>query len=114
MPEPSPDLPDWDAHFDAYWLALAGDHHDGVVVTETGRGRERYEFNAAEPVASRDHGMLGFSGRRWIVRFTDGRTVETNNLWHQGPVPEKFWPRFPVNAVLDQPPVKPFRLAGGS
>lgn len=111
MAEPSADLPDWDAHFDAYWLALAAEHHDGVVVAETGRGRERYEFNAAEPVLSLPYG-LGFGGQHWIVRFTGGRVVETNNLLHQGPIPEKFWPRFPVNAAIK--PVSRPSLRGGS
>lgn len=30
----------------------------------------------------------GFGGRRWVVRFLDGETVTTTNLWSEGPAKE--------------------------
>lgn len=30
----------------------------------------------------------GFGGRKFKIRFFDGREVETTNLWHQGTIPE--------------------------
>ena len=33
-------------------------------------------------------GRLGFGGREWIIEYNDGRVVKTNNLWHQGGIPE--------------------------
>lgn len=46
-----------------------------------------------------NHG--GFGGQPWRVRFTDGRTVDTNDLWHQGQVPARFAARLPVNATIE-------------
>jgi hypothetical protein len=42
----------------------------------------------------------GHGGRKFVVRFTDGREVETTNLWHQGEIPERFRGRLPVNATV--------------
>lgn len=48
----------------------------------------------AQPVgASRGHG-----GRKFRIRFFDGRLVTTTNLWHQGPIPPVFRDRLPNNA----------------
>lgn len=40
----------------------------------------------------------GFSGRRWVIEFNDGRRVETTNLWAQGSIPLAFHERLPNNA----------------
>lgn len=43
----------------------------------------------------------GSGGARYIIRFFDGREVETLSLWYNGPIPERFRERLPDNA---QPP----------
>ncbi len=40
----------------------------------------------------------GFGGTKFIIKFFDGREVETRNLWCQGNIPEKFKARLPDNA----------------
>lgn len=40
----------------------------------------------------------GFGGRHFTIRFDDGRTVQTNNLWCQGGIPERFRQELPDNA----------------
>jgi hypothetical protein len=42
--------------------------------------------------------MRGFSGRRFKIKFKDGRVVETTNLWYQGEIPEHFKKHLPDNA----------------
>lgn len=42
----------------------------------------------------------GFGGRRFTVRFFDGRTVTTDNLWSGGTIPERFRDRFTPNAEV--------------
>jgi hypothetical protein len=42
--------------------------------------------------------FLGFGGRRVKVRYFDGYDVESNNIWHQGEIPEHFKDRLPNNA----------------
>lgn len=43
----------------------------------------------------------GFGGREFTIKFNDGRTVTTKNLWHQGTIPEDFKKRLPDNAVFN-------------
>jgi len=48
-------------------------------------------------------GWVGFSGRKFLIEFLDGRykeetIIETTNLWHNGIVPEHFRDELPINA----------------
>lgn len=42
--------------------------------------------------------FLGFGGRRFDIRFKDGREVSTRNLWCQGEIDHKFREQLPDNA----------------
>lgn len=42
--------------------------------------------------------FLGHGGRKFKIRFNDGREVMTNNLWCQGTIPENFRKLMPDNA----------------
>lgn len=46
---------------------------------------------------------LGFCGRRFWIRFFDGRTLTTNNLWYQGKIPEEFREELPDTAEFYTP-----------
>lgn len=46
-------------------------------------------------------GLLGYGGRRWLIKWQDGREMVTHNLWCQGPIPEEYWDQLPDNAVLE-------------
>lgn len=46
---------------------------------------------------------LGFGGRRFWIRFFDGKTVTTNNLWYQGRIPDEFRSELPDNAKFYTP-----------
>jgi hypothetical protein len=43
-------------------------------------------------------GRRGFNGRKFTIRFFDGRIVTTTNLWGQGRIPESHRERLPDNA----------------
>ena len=47
-----------------------------------------------------DKYMRGFSGRRFDVKFFDGRDVTTTNLWCQGDIPERFRGQLADNAIF--------------
>jgi len=49
------------------------------------------------------HPFLGCAGRRFWIRFFDGRTITTNNLWCQGEIPEEFREELPDNAEFYTP-----------
>jgi hypothetical protein len=42
-------------------------------------------------------------GARYLVTI-DGEEIETNNVWHQGKVPERFRDRLPDNATMVELP----------
>ncbi len=46
----------------------------------------------------------GFGGRTFIIRWNDGREVSTNNLWHQGHIPDRFKDKLPNNAIFIEIP----------
>ena len=50
-----------------------------------------------------DVGFLGCSGRRFWIRFFDGREITTNNLWYQGKVPDDFLNELPNTAEFYYP-----------
>jgi hypothetical protein len=50
--------------------------------------------------AETDGIVRGFGGRMFRIQFFDGRIIETNNLWGQGPIPEQFRSMLPDNAVF--------------
>jgi hypothetical protein len=45
-------------------------------------------------------GGRGFGGAEWKVRFHDGRTVVTRDLWSEGQIPEEYREALPDNAVF--------------
>ena len=59
---------------------------------------QRYQIEADRPGVS--SGSLGFGGSRFVIRFHDGRWIETRNLWTQGKIPAHFRERMPDNAVF--------------
>ena len=46
----------------------------------------------------------GFSGRKFVIKFHDGRELITTNLWTQSHIPERFKQRLPDNAVFIRDP----------
>ena len=98
----------------SFWQALAQQDRDGEVVAELGGIRRRFWLSPARAAVSRDPAwMLGSGGHRWIIRFTDGRDVVTNDLMGSGPVPAQFHHLFPVNATLEDA-TGPFVIVTGS
>jgi hypothetical protein len=86
----------------AFWLDYAGNGDEGTVIAFCEHGRERFHFDPDQPVKERTGlvkpgAILGYGGRRWLITFTDGRTVTTNDLWYQGIIPGRFEHLFPVN-----------------
>jgi hypothetical protein len=51
-----------------------------------------------KPQPKEHKGLLGHGGALFKIRFFNGREVETNNLWCQGTVPDRFKDRLPDNA----------------
>lgn len=53
----------------------------------------------------------GFGGRVWTITHTPtGETLVTNDLWHQGTIPDGWRGYFPDNATIVQVPEKPLVL----
>ena len=46
---------------------------------------DHFIINESDTVSKR-----GFDGRKFTIKFFDGREITTTNLWHQGKIPEHF------------------------
>lgn len=44
----------------------------------------------------------GFGGSEFIIKYFDGRSVKSHNLWHNGKIPDLFKDRIPNNAVFSK------------
>ena len=44
--------------------------------------------------------MLGYGGRHFTIRTSNGEVIETNNLWCNGTVPPEFKDQLPDNATF--------------
>jgi hypothetical protein len=44
--------------------------------------------------------IRGFGGRGFVIKFHDGRIVQTANLWHNGDIPKYLQSYLPDNAVF--------------
>ena len=75
-----------------FWLGYVARRDEANVVRLGGRHYILGDENASPT-------MRGSYGRRHLIRFSDGRTAETGNLWHQGTIPDHFRDRLPDNAV---------------
>ena len=42
----------------------------------------------------------GFGGALFKIKFSDGRYIESTNLWHNGTIPECYWDKLPDNAIF--------------
>lgn len=47
--------------------------------------------------------FLGFAGRKFWIRFFDGKKLTTNNLWYQGEIPDEFRDQLPDTAEFYVP-----------
>jgi len=85
----------------AFWEIHArnfeSDKDNGFVFIVKGN---RY-FNGGKVDKKTTRGFLGFGGADWKIKIlVTGEIIETNNLWHQGDIPEYFRHRMPDNAVF--------------
>ena len=75
-----------------YWRKVVSEKDRYIII-----GGKCY-CDAGEREQPYDTWCLGHGGRRFWIRFQDGRTITTNNLWCQGDVPEKYRAELPDNA----------------
>lgn len=45
--------------------------------------------------------VKGFCGTKFCIKFFDGAVVYTNNLWHNGTIPDNFKKSLPDDATLE-------------
>lgn len=75
---------------DDYWSKQASDRSDAVVIDGV-----HYRIRPDRPNPGPG---CGYGGRKFTIRFHDGREVRTRNLWYQGPIPPAWRDRLPDNA----------------
>lgn len=61
-----------------------------------------FAFDTKHPIKSGDTRWLGHGGRKFLIKFNDGRSFETNDLWCGGKIPKLFLPDFPNTATFQE------------
>lgn len=51
------------------------------------------------------YAFLGHSGRCFWIKFKNGKTLTTNNLWYQGEIPDEFRKELPDTAEFFSPAI---------
>ena len=82
-----------------FWLEKVDRVNDPVSTRVNGK----HYFVGKTPKPGTPRSFLGFGGAFWKIKYHDGRVIETNNLWHQGKIPERFRERLPDNAIFLEP-----------
>jgi len=79
----------------SFWEKLIRDAGDNSIRV----GGTHYMVKWDAPMKPRGYqGSQGFAGSLFRIKHEDGRYVETNDLWFQGNIPERFRERLPDNA----------------
>ncbi len=84
-----------ECHSCNFWMALIRSRVELIIVDRV-EGRQVYTVGPKKEPGP----FNGFGGHKWTIRFLDGRTVETCDLWHRGEVPSPMASALPINAVL--------------
>ncbi len=81
----------------AFWISRAKKQDDKRnVVIKSDEGMEVYWLGANLPLTP--CGFRGFGGRKFVIKFKNGRALTTTNLWSHGTVPSYSEDLFTVNA----------------
>lgn len=89
-----------------YWLELAKQHAKDekcFVVAEDSPSMRPGEHLQDGGFTGGNTKWNGFGGRLFEIEFLDGRKSKSNNVWYQGPVPERFKHLFTRKARVIEP-----------
>ena len=70
---------------DKFWLEKIEDKDNLTIVDGN-----CYWFNKHNPIKNTNTQWNGFAGRQFIIKYNNGETYITNNLSHNGVIPDKF------------------------
>ena len=86
-----------DTIHDEFWqdrIAKDAEYPEEVAIIQG----HHYVIGGEKEFTGFGRGVRGFSGRKFQIKFFDGRVVTTTNLWTQGRIPPKFRHQLPDNA----------------
>ena len=78
---------------DGYWLERVRNKEKFTIIDG-----KCYYFDKNHPIENDYKDMLGFGGDMFNIRFFNGSTYKTNNLWLNGEIPTKFRSELSDNA----------------
>ena len=80
-----------------FWNCIVDEKDKHIIV------KGHCYYNGDDKGNTENPKYLGHAGRRFWIRFKDGRTITTNNLWFNGEIPEAFLDKLPDNAEFYTP-----------
>ena len=83
-------------HTCLHWIDILSKINDIRIIIVKGNA---YWFESLVENPSK-YQFLGFGGSHFYIKRNDGKLLHTNNLWHNGEIPERFHDRLTDNAVF--------------
>jgi len=79
------------------WAKLGGklNTNNGVATVVRVKGTHYLAYPMADP---KQHGFLGHGGGLFAFKMLDGTILQSNNVWCQGKIPERYKGLLPDNA----------------
>ena len=68
---------------DHYWKEIIKEKDKYIIIDGTC-------YMLGESLSTHNTDIAGFGGRTFYIRYFDGRVIQTNNLWLNGTVPNKY------------------------
>ena len=84
-----------DCFNDKFWMLKIRDVNKAPEKFETIKNNLYYIADEND-----NDSFRGFDGRKFIIKYNDGRQIITTNMWHNGTIPEKFRDKLPDNAIF--------------
>ncbi|MBP5578664.1 MAG: hypothetical protein J6X56_04160 [Ruminococcus sp.] len=78
------DVCSYQCHTTEYWQNILND--TAIII----KGHCFHDLGAFVAGSVKRPPVVGFSGRKFRIRFNDGRELDTNNLWHDGRIPKEL------------------------
>ena len=78
------DLCSFECHQTLYWDTRLD--NNAIII----KGHCFHDLGAFIGGSGKRPPVIGFAGRKFRIRFNDGRELDTNNLWHDGRIPKEM------------------------
>ena len=89
-----------ECYHEHFWLEIAKEIKEDPKARVVVDG-SCYYSKREMPIDNNKYTFHGFDGRIFKIRYNEGETVTTKNLWHNGEIPDNWKDKIPNNAIFE-------------